>query len=85
VADFYFYLATDNSLMSVPILLKAESLEAATAHRLFPLANTIAGNNGLLSPYDVTPDGKRFLVTADQAKTPPITLVTNWTAELRHQ
>jgi Tol biopolymer transport system component len=81
-----FYLATDNSLMSVPILLEAESVEAAAARRLFPLANTIAGNNGLLSPYDVTPDGKRFLVvTADQAKTPPITLVTNWTAELRHQ
>jgi len=80
-----FYLTTDNSLMSVPVSLGAESVEVGVPQRLFPLGNTIAGNNGLISPYDVTPDGKRFLVITflDQAKAPPIILVTNWPAEVK--
>ena len=36
-------------------------------------------------PYAVTPDGRRFLinVTADEATTSPITIVTNWTRALK--
>jgi hypothetical protein len=35
-------------------------------------------------PYAVTADGQRFLVNAaiDESRTPPITVITNWTAEL---
>ncbi len=79
-----FYLTDDNKLMSVPISLKSDSVEVGVGQPLFPLANTIAGNVGLLTPYDVTPDGKRFIViTASQSKSLPITVVTNWTAELK--
>ena len=37
-------------------------------------------------PYDVTPDGQRFLVSAFPLPEPgaPITVVTNWTARLKH-
>jgi hypothetical protein len=78
-----FYLSLDDSLMSVPIALKSDSVQADAARPLFPLANSILSVNGLVGPYDVTPDGKRFLViTAEQGKSFPINLVTNWTAEL---
>jgi eukaryotic-like serine/threonine-protein kinase len=37
-------------------------------------------------PYDVTPDGQRFLVSSFPLPDPgaPITVVTNWTARLKH-
>ena len=36
--------------------------------------------------YDVSPDGKRFIVnTSNTAEDQPLTIVTNWTAELKHQ
>lgn len=36
-------------------------------------------------PYDVSPDGQRFLVIIrnEQAGTEPLTLVQNWTAGLK--
>jgi hypothetical protein len=43
-----------------------------------------AQNN--LFEYDVTADGKRFLIDttgASGAASPPLTVVTNWTAGLR--
>jgi Tol biopolymer transport system component len=80
-----FYLTSDSNLMSVSISLGATSVEVGAAHRLFTLAGTVTGGiGGLQFPYDVTPDGKRFvIVTAEQTKIQPITLVTNWTAELK--
>jgi eukaryotic-like serine/threonine-protein kinase len=78
-----FYLTTDDTLMSVPVVLKRESVELGAARPLFRLAHTILGGAGLVVPYDVTPDGKRFIViTANQAKSLPIILVTNWIAAL---
>ena len=66
--------------MSVPITLKSDSVQADTAHVLFPLANAIVSVNGLVTPYDVTLDGNHFFVdTAEQGKSFPINLITNWT------
>lgn len=41
--------------------------------------------SALGSPYDATADGKRFLVstTSEQAASEPLTLVINWTAQLK--
>jgi len=78
-----FYLSSDDKLMSVPIKLNPDSVQAAVAKPLFTLANSIQTLSGLVSPYDVSPDGKRFLViTAEQGRTFPINLVTHWTATL---
>ena len=78
-----FYLSSDDKLMSVPIKLTADSVQADSARTLFPLANSILSVNGLVAPYDVTPDGKRFIViTVEQGRNFPINLVTNWTAVL---
>ena len=80
-----FYLTSDDKLMSVPIKLTANSVQADAARPLFSLANSVLSVNGLVGPYDVTADGKRFVViTIEQGKTFPINLVTNWTAAL-HQ
>jgi len=78
-----FYLTLDDNLMSVPITLKPDSVQADAARVLFPLANAIVSVNGLVTPYDVTPDGNHFLVdTAEQGRSFPVNLVTNWTKEL---
>ena len=46
---------------------------------LFNLRNVFA----LGSPYDVAPDGKKFLVLTQPAAAQPVTLVLNWTADLK--
>jgi len=49
-------------------------------------AHMVASANNGLSEYDVTADGKRFLIiTAGGAgeASPPLTVVTNWTAGLK--
>ena len=51
------------------------------AKRLFPIRV-----GGIGSAYDIAPDGKRFLVNVvqtPQSKHEPITVVMNWTADLR--
>ena len=79
-----FYLSSDDKLMSVPIKLNTDSVQADAARPLFSLANSILSVNGLVAPYDVSPDGKRFVVvTIEQGKSFPINLVTNWTAALQ--
>jgi eukaryotic-like serine/threonine-protein kinase len=80
-----FYWSLDNTLASVSIQLKSDAVEVGAPHPLFRLRNPV-GNIGLTSPYDVTGDGQRFIVieTPEQASK-PITLVTNWTAELKQK
>jgi hypothetical protein len=38
-------------------------------------------------PYDVTPDGKRFVMVTQKVTNPntPLTLVVNWTARLNNK
>jgi Tol biopolymer transport system component len=80
-----FYWSAENTVVSVPMALKPGGIEVGAAHPLFRF-NSPVGNIGILSPYDVTADGQRFvLIVSPQQVTTPITLVTNWTAELKHQ
>jgi len=78
-----FYWSLDNTVISVPIHLDPSGVQAGSAHALFRPRN-LAGNVGLTSPYDVTNDGQRFVIISlpEQTAT-PITLVTNWTSELK--
>ena len=79
-----FYLSSDERLMSVAISLNTDSVQAGAAVPLFSLASLVQTLSGLVSPYDVSPDGKRFIVvTGEQGRTFPINLVTNWTATLQ--
>jgi eukaryotic-like serine/threonine-protein kinase len=77
-----FYWLPDNTLMAVSITLKPSAIEVGAAHVLFRFNNPV-GIVGVVSPYDVTADGQRFvMITTPQQLARPITLVTNWTSEL---
>ena len=58
----------------------SEALATGQVRALFPLSYTAPLGN----PYDVTPDGQRFIqVTSPESVSTPLVLVTNWTAELK--
>jgi eukaryotic-like serine/threonine-protein kinase len=79
------YWSAENTMMSVPITLKPGVAEVGAAQPLFRFNNPV-GIIGVVSPYDVTADGQRFvLITTPRQASKPINLVTNWTAELKHQ
>jgi len=78
-----FYWSADNTLISVPIMLNPGGVQVGAAQPLFRFNNPV-GLVGIVSPYDVASDGQRFvLITTPQQMPRPVTLVTNWTADLR--
>jgi Tol biopolymer transport system component/predicted Ser/Thr protein kinase len=76
-----FFLSDDQHIMAVDVTENASTISLGTPHPLFPV-NTVAPT---LGPYDVTADGKKFLVSTQSLSqsNEPLTLVTNWTAELK--
>jgi Tol biopolymer transport system component len=74
-----FYLTPDNRLMAAAVNGAGAAFQVSGVRPLFDVR---AG--GPRSAYDVTPDGKRFLVntTKEDAMPAPITLVVNWQAVL---
>jgi Tol biopolymer transport system component len=77
-----FYMSPENKLMAVSVKLGADSIEASAPRELFTLP---VFSNGLDAPYDVAPDGQRFLVRAapQQQAAQPLTLIVNWPALLK--
>jgi serine/threonine protein kinase/Tol biopolymer transport system component len=81
-----FYLSKDGMLMSVSLKLSPGRIEAGDPQPLFPLRVDISGElTWNARPYDVFPDGQKFLVVRrDPAVEPDATvLITNWTALLK--
>ncbi|HEV2351088.1 MAG TPA: protein kinase [Terriglobia bacterium] len=78
-----FYIAPNQMLMSVDVQRKGDSIEISSPHALLqiypPLITSI--------PYDVSIDGKKFIVVTQTAETStvPVTLVVNWPARLKKQ
>jgi len=74
-----FYLGPDKTLMSVRITPRGAKLDLGEPHALFRI------NLGYyIFPYDVSPDGKRFIVnTATPENAAPITLVENWQSDFK--
>jgi Tol biopolymer transport system component len=82
-----FYLALDQKLMAVPVTTGA-SAEVGTPAALFQTrlntVGTLAPDNRQL--YDVSSDGKRFLLMLPpEGAGPPLTVILNWTAGLKKQ
>jgi Tol biopolymer transport system component len=77
-----FYLTTSGNLMAVEVNSKGAGIEVGAVKTLFKVRTliTATGYN-----YDVSPDGQRFLVAAlpEIAETSPVTVVLNWSAELK--
>jgi len=81
-----FYVARDGMLMLVMVRQSAGKLETGEPQPLFPLGLGIAGELPWhRHPYDVSPDGQRFLVIRRAPDAEPVAavVVTNWTAVLR--
>jgi hypothetical protein len=57
-----------------------QRFEADAPRELFRMESV---DSALLSPYDVTPDGQRFLVFQQSEATTPLTVVTDWRAGSR--
>jgi eukaryotic-like serine/threonine-protein kinase len=84
-----FFEAADGKLMAVPVkaVLGAKpSFDAGAPEALFD-AHMVHSTGGTGFAYDVTADGKRFLINASvnsgPATAPPLTVVTNWSAGVK--
>jgi len=79
-----FYIAPDKRLMAVPVQT-GKDFVAGTPHALF--LTRITGARFSYFQYDVTHDGKRFLINslAPENTAPALTLVLNWSEQLKKQ
>src|SRR5208337_736140 len=75
-----FYLSTDNQMMAAEVEERGNDIEVRTPHALFRVVSVFAAS---FSPYDVTPDGKKFAINTFSEQNTPPTLVVNWTANLK--
>jgi Tol biopolymer transport system component len=76
-----FFQSLDQQIMAVDIHENGAGLELGAPHALFKAA-TVNNGNG---PYTVSADGKKFVMNTvlPQSITEPLTLITNWTADLK--
>ncbi|HME37209.1 MAG TPA: protein kinase [Candidatus Sulfotelmatobacter sp.] len=76
-----FFLDTTDNIVAVDVNLSGTAPQLGVPHVLFQ-ASAIQRQNG---PFDVTADGKKFLVNVGNLKegSDPLTLVLNWTADLK--
>jgi len=77
-----FFLAPQNSnLVAVNVEQNGQELRLGTPHPLFQAF----GIGYRFNFYDVSPDGQRFLISGytQAVNNVPLTLVTNWSSELR--
>ena len=69
-------------MMAVDVSQKGASLQLGAPHALFKAATVGRPSKG---PYTVSADGKKFVVNTvtPPSITEPLTLITNWTADLK--
>jgi eukaryotic-like serine/threonine-protein kinase len=77
-----FFIAPDWQMMAVDVSQKGASLQLGAPHVLFKSAATVRPSSG---PYTVSADGKKFVMNTvpQQSISEPLTLITNWTADLK--
>ena len=79
-----FYLSPDGKLVAVNVI-GGPIFKAGVPESLFQ-ALVVRGRREAVSDvlrWDVTPDGKRFLIDTVKTASAPLTVVRNWTTELR--
>jgi eukaryotic-like serine/threonine-protein kinase len=79
-----FFIAGDRTLMSATIDYDASGLRIGQIRALFHTAlRPVARLDGF--PYDVSPDGTRFLLNTvlQEAPPPPLALVVNWPSAIK--
>jgi hypothetical protein len=75
-----FYLAANRNLMAVPYRATVTTFEPGAGKVLFAVPG-----NAVSRSYAVTGDGRRFLIgkPVDESINEPITLVLNWSEEMK--
>jgi eukaryotic-like serine/threonine-protein kinase len=76
-----YYETLDNKLAVVSMKFGAGQVEVSAPRELFNLPPSGSGSGA--PPYDIAPDGKRFLVRVETQSDAGLTLVTNWPALIR--
>jgi eukaryotic-like serine/threonine-protein kinase len=76
-----FYLDPSDNLVAVDVNASGSAVQLGTPHTLFQAV----GIQREYGPYDVSADGKKFLINSGNLKegSDPFTLVQNWPAELK--
>ncbi|HXW92201.1 MAG TPA: protein kinase [Terriglobales bacterium] len=76
-----FFLDPADNLMAVDVNTSGDNVQLGTPHALF----RAVGIQNTLGPYDVTADGKKFLINSGDVKeeNQPLTMVQNWPAQLK--
>jgi len=76
-----FYLDPSDNLVAVDVNASGSAVQLGTPHSLFQAI----GIQREYGPYDVSADGKKFLINSGNLKegSDPFTLVLNWPAELK--
>jgi Tol biopolymer transport system component len=77
-----FYLSPEKKMMAVTVRTSDTSVQPDSPRELFP--TSLRG--GAETPYDVTADGQRFLLSSPaegRNSTPPLTVIVNWDAALK--
>ncbi len=76
-----YFVSQDNVLMAAAVESRGAQLHLKAAEPLFPVQ--LFTGPRVSGAFEVTPDGKRFLVNSSgNVDTPSLRLVTNWTSEL---
>ncbi|HEY1484158.1 MAG TPA: hypothetical protein VGF19_15610, partial [Candidatus Acidoferrum sp.] len=75
-----YFISMRNEMMSVNIYEKKDSIEVGHPERLFAYRPSVRIYRTGMINYDVSADGKRFLVVvAADENNRPLTVVQNWT------
>jgi Tol biopolymer transport system component len=78
-----FYVAMDGTLMAVPVRA-AQPIEFGRPAALFQFYSPVRGIPAGKPPYDVMPDGQRFIVSSVVRRTDPsLHVLLNWPALLK--
>ena len=83
--ELFFLANNDTTVMAVDVDLSGSAPRIDTPKELFPVQLVYSPMSPEWGAYDVTADGKHFLVDSmDQVPAPePINLIVNWDAELK--
>jgi serine/threonine protein kinase/Tol biopolymer transport system component len=78
-----FYVAPDNTIMAVDVREGPATIEFGTPRPLFQAAIAVLPARQPSWTWDVAADGQQFLLILAKDDPAPLTLVTNWRADLR--
>jgi Tol biopolymer transport system component len=73
-----FYLSRANEMMAAQVEEKSDGIDVRATQALFRYEIQTTP----FAPYDVMPDGKKFIINTPSGRSGPLTLVLNWTANL---